>query len=422
MKRKIVSFTSMMIITALFIGVVSCKKDEEKTTFNLTSLKSGSIDMNGATAPDNIPAEPTIVATFNLDVKASTANDNNITITRNYDNAAIPLTITVSGASITIVPDENLGNGALFELKMTGIQSADDQSLTAITRSFTTEGTFVPAGQIAFWNFDDNVNDQVGSFNPSADGIVDLTYENSFTTDAGKCGFFNGTTTIVEIPNGDQLTNTADFTLAFWVKTKSEGHVNENGDPKGHFVLGLGAFHGFQFEIQGSYTECKLAAMYELDNGTTASQDLWFNGSGEYNANGGYVGWTFCKDLTSSGGVEALLKDTWAHVVCTYNGATKIGTMYINGEKMKEQDFNLYDNQMANAVGLKWDGDGVEVVNELALGFIQSRAGTLWDNESWGGYDFPTANHFGGWLDNMRVFHKALTAQEVDLMYSSEKP
>jgi hypothetical protein len=424
MKRKFVSVISMMIIAALVIGVVSCKKDDEEdtTSFTLTSLKSGSIDMNAATSPNNVPAEPTIVATFSLNVNASTATAANIKLTRDYDDAEIVLTITVSGATITIEPDESLGNGALYELTMTGIQSTDGQTLSALTRSFTTEGTFVPTGQIAFWNFDDNVDDQVGDLNAAANGIIDLTYEDSFKADAGKCGFFNGTTTIVEIPNGDQLTNTTDFTLAFWVKTNSEGHVNENGDPKGHFVLGLGAFKGFQFEISGDYSSCKLAATYELDGGTTMGQDLWFNGSGEYNANGGYVGWTFCKDLTNSGGVEALLKDTWAHVVCTFDGTTKIATMYINGEKMKQQDYNLYDNDMVNTVGMIWDGDGVEVVNELAFGFIQSRAGTLWDNEPWGGYEFPTANHFGGWLDNVRFFHKALTEQEVDLVYSSEKP
>ena len=63
-----------------------------------------------------------------------------------------------------------------------------------------------------------------------------------------------------------------------------------------------------------------------------------------------------------------------------------------------------------------------EVVNELAFGFIQSRAGTLWDGESWGGYEFPGANHFQGQLDDVRIYHKALTAAEIDLMYKSEKP
>jgi hypothetical protein len=424
MKKQIVVFNSLLIVLALIIGVVSCKKDDEKVTFELSSLKAGSIDMNGLTPPNNIPDEPTIVATFNMAVKASTANTTNITLKRNYDNAAIDLTITVSGASITIVPTESIGNGASFELKMTGIQSTDDQSLSALTRSFTTDGTFVPAGQIAYWNFEETAEDQVGTFNPSADGIVDLEYQDSYKADAGKCAFFNGTSTIIEIPNGDQLMNTENFTLAFWIKTKSAGHVNENGDPKGHFVMGLGAARGFQFEIFGGYDGCKLAATYDIGSTGTDDEDLWFNGAGEYNGNGGFKGWTFCKLLTPTPaeGMQAYLKDSWTHVVCVYDAPTRIGTMYFNGEKMKEQDFDLYDPPLNAATGLIWSGDGVEVVNELAFGFIKSREGTLFGNYPWGNYDLPTANHFGGWLDNVRIFHTALTAQEIDLMYQSEKP
>jgi len=422
MKNKFVFNASILIMAGLIVAAVGCKKEDDKTTFTLATLAAGSIDMNGATPPSDIPAEPTITAGFSVDVNSSSVNSSTITLVRDYDQVSIDLSFTVSGKTVTIVPDENLGNGSLYKLSFTsGIKSTDDQSLGALDRSFTTEGAFVPFGQKAYWNFEDNADDQVGTLNPAANGIIDITYVESYNATAGKCASFNGTSSIIEIPNGDQLTNTANFTIAMWVKTNSDGHVDANGNPKGHFVLGLGAFKGFQFEIPGDYGSCKLAASYELSDGTAAGQDLWFNGDGIYNANGGYVGFTFTKDLTGSGGVAALLQDKWAHIVCTYDGATKIGTMYINGEKMKSQDFNLYDNVLANAVGLTWDGDGVEVVNELALGFVQSRAGTLWDNEPWGGYDFPTANHFGGLLDDLAIYHRVLTQQEISLMYASMK-
>jgi len=422
MKNKIVFIASMLIMAGLIVAVAGCKKEDDKTTFTLSTLVAGSIDMNGATPPSDIPAEPTITAGFSVDVKSSSVNSNTITLVRDYDQVSIDLTFTVSGKTVTIVPDENLGNGSLYKLNFTsGVKSTDDQGLGSLDRTFTTEGAFVPSGQKAYWNFEDNADDQVGTLNPAANGIIDITYVDSYNAAAGKCASFNGTSSIIEIPNGDQLTNTANFTIALWVKTKSDGHVDAGGNPKGHFVLGLGAFKGFQFEIPGDYGSCKLAASYELVDGTAAGQDLWFNGDGIYNVNGGYVGFTFTKDLTGSGGVAVLLQDTWAHIVCTYDGATKIGTMYINGEKMKSQDFNLYDNVLADAVGLTWDGDGVEVVNELAFGFVQSRAGTLWDNEPWGGYDFPTANHFGGLLDDLAIYHRVLTQQEISLMYASMK-
>ena len=97
--------------------------------------------------------------------------------------------------------------------------------------------------------------------------------------------------------------------------------------------------------------------------------------------------------------------------------------MYINGERVKEQDFDLWpDGDKKRAVtGLKYNGTAPEVVNELAFGFIQSRAGTLWDAEPWGGYAQPGANHFKGMLDDIIIYQQVLTAEEILLMYNSGK-
>ena len=120
----------------------------------------------------------------------------------------------------------------------------------------------------------------------------------------------------------------------------------------------------------------------------------------------------------------ALIKDKWVSIVFTFNGndANKVATMYINGEKMKEEQFLLADPALNAAVGLKWAGAPPDVYPRLAFGFVQSRQGSLWANQPWGGYTIPTANHFGGQLDDIRIFHRALSATEIDLMYASEKP
>jgi len=385
---------------------------------------AGDIDLNGATAPDNVPVSPTITATFTANVDVSTATAANITLTQNYDDADIAITISVSGATITITPDETLGTGTLFELDLgVGIESTDGKALTALTRSFTTNGTFAPAGVIAHWTFEDNANDVVGSYDPTANGIVAITYTASRNTEAGKAATFDGNTSIIEIPNGDQLINTTEFTISFWVKTNSTGHVNENGDPAGHFVLGLGAFYGIEYEIYGAYDGGKFAVQYDLGDGTSTSEDMWFPSLATDNTNGGWQGWDFAKSLTVEE-MQAMLKDTWLNVVYTFDGSTKRGTLYYNGEKMKSFDFNLWDVTDAKhgVVGMKWGGTAPDVVNELAFGFIQSRAGTMWDAEPWGGYDIPTSNHFKGQLDDVRIFHKAISATEVQLMYDSEKP
>ena len=423
MKKPFVIFNVMLIVAGLMIGGISCKKKEDPITFSMSSLKAllagGSIDMNGQTSPTNIPTNPTIVAGFTVAVSGSSVTASTVTLTNTLNNAIIDLTLTPSGSQITIVPVTPLGTGTPYTLKVNGIKSTDGQSITNLTRNFTTAGPYAPDGAIAYWSFDGNANDQIGTFNPSANGIVAITYDNSFNTIAGQCARFNGTTSIIEIPNGDLLSNTQDFTLCFWVKTNSVGHVDAGGNPKGHFVMGLGAYYGFQFEIAGDYGNCKLAATYDNGAGGSFSDDLGFNGDGKTGANGGWQGWTFCKDLTGSGGVAALIKDKWAFVVISFDHLTKIATIYINGEKMKSMDFNLWPagDPKTGAAGLKYAGVVPDVVNELAFGFIQSRAGTMWATEPWGGYQFPTANHFGGWLDEVRIYHRTLTETEIAAMY-----
>ena len=416
MKKSFVILTSILLALVIGFGITSCKKDE-KTTFSLSSIKAGTIDLNTATPPTNLPIDPVIEAVFTVDVMASTANATNIKLKNNLTSADVTLVITVSGTKITIEPADPLNNGTAYSLSMTGLMSTDDQSLSAITRTFSTEGSYAPGDYFAYWNFEGNLNDVLGVYNATSN--VNVTFQTSHSTASGQAGVFDGTTSIAEIPNGHMLMNTADFSLCFWVKALSAGHVDSSGNPKGHFVFGLGAFKGFQFEISGDYSSCKLAASYELADATTSSEDLWFAGDG----NLGWQGWTYCRDLTGQGGVAALLKDQWAFVTCTYDHATKIGTMYINGEIMKSQDFNLWPagDPKTTVVGLKYGGVEPEVFDEYAFGFVQSRAGTLWDTEPWGNYDSPYSNHFGGLLDDVRIYHRVLTVAEIEQMYTSSK-
>lgn len=413
--RKV--FLGFMAALAMFAITLNSCEDDDPVELALTSLVSGDIDLNAATSPNNVSVTPTIVATFSTDVDPTSANANTITLTQDYDNANIPLTITVAGKTITMVPEQTLSNGALYKLMMTAdIKSTENKYLTAISRNFTTVGTFVPAGAIAHWNFEDNADDQIGQWDPAANAIVDITYTDSRNAVAGKAATFNGTTSIIEIPNGDLLVNTENFTLSFWVKTQSEGITH------GHFVMGLGAYYGLQFEIFGAYDGAKFAISYELENGEGVSEDMWFPFDAQDASNGGWQGWDFAKSI-SQNDMIALLKDNWLHVTYTYDGAAKKGILYYNGEKMKSFDFNLWpeNDPKLTVTGMKYRGVAPEVLNEFAFGFIQSRGGTLWDNEPWGGYDFPEANHFKGQLDDIRFFHKVLTPTEISLMYESEK-
>lgn len=418
MKNKIALLT---FLTALVLGATvfhGCKKDDDPVDLKLSALTAGTIDLNGATSPTDVPVNVAFTATFTTNIDPATATAANITLTQDYDNANIPVQITVASNVITITPQSALGNGTLYKLELKGgLLSTDAKPLTDLTRTFTTFGTFSPTGMVAHWTFEDNANDVVGSFNPSANGVVAITYTPGRNAAAGKAATFNGTTSIIEIPNGDQLINTHDFTISFWVKT------NSTGIDHGHFVMGLGAFYGLQFEIFGAYDGAKFAIQYEFGDGTTGAEDMWFPSEATDASNGGWQGWDFAKSI-SAPDMIAMLKDNWLHVTYIYDATAKKGTLYYNGEKMKSFDFNLWPEGDAKqtTVGLKYAGQEPDVVNELAFGFIHSRAGTMWDAEPWGGYDLPGANHFKGQLDDIKIFHKAITATEVLLMYNSEKP
>ncbi|MEI6574940.1 MAG: LamG-like jellyroll fold domain-containing protein [Bacteroidota bacterium] len=417
MKKNLFIVSALLISVAIMFGSTSCKKDSTTTTFGLQKLLCGNIDLNGATAPNNIPAKPTIDAYFNNTIDAATATSTNITLVRDYDNAVVACTITVNGSIISLVPNETMATGALHKLTFsTGLKSAGGSSLgAAIVRTFSTDGFFAPSGMVAYWKFEDDTKDALGTFNSSA--AIDITYVAGRKAAAGKALNFNGTSSIVEIPNGDQL-ESPNFSLSFWVKVDTSSH------PQGNFVIGLGAYYGFQFEIGGN--NCKLAASYTYQGGgdTTFSTDNFWNGDGKTKDNGGYQGFTVNKDMTTTGGVNSLFQQKWAHVVCTYDVASKVGSIYINGEIVKAQDFNLWPitDKQIKCTGMKYGGHTPDVVNELAFGFIQSRAGTMWDTEPWGGYALPGANHFKGQLDDIRIFNKAVSAAEVQLMYDSEKP
>ena len=101
MKRKHV-FLNLLLATLLISVVVhSCKKDDPEP-LTLSSLAAGTIDLNGATSPANVPVMPTITATFNVPVDPATVTAATIKMIQDYDDAPIELDLTLDDKVITI--------------------------------------------------------------------------------------------------------------------------------------------------------------------------------------------------------------------------------------------------------------------------------------------------------------------------------
>lgn len=414
---------AIVAVFALFAVMFHACDKNQPDELSIVSMTVGNSDLNSAQAPDDVPVDASIVVEFNSDIKAGTATSDNISLIQDYDQADISIQISVEGPMLTVTPDSSLGNGILYNFELaSGLLNVDDQPLAQTQRSFTTTGTFSPPGVVAEWTFEDTAEDVVGDYDPPSSGIVDITYEASRNSAAGQAASFNGNTSIIEIPNADPLVTTNDFTITFWVKTNSTDHVNDDGDPAGHFVIGLGAFYGIQYEIAGNYLSSKFSNQYELGDGSTAAEDMWFPANATYNSNGGWQGWDYAVSL-SEDDMRGLLKDSWLHVTLTYNSGERKAKLLMNGNLMKSFDFDLWPEGAAKRTvqGLKYGGEEPEVINELAFGFIHSRDGTLWDNEPWGNYENPEANHFKGLLDDVKIYHKVLTETEIELMFESEE-
>lgn len=430
---KLKYFFLMLALASLGVTWTSCGDDDGPGTVTIvsieakgTSFEDGSDvtkDLNGATAATDVALNSVFTITFDKEVDATTVNSTNVALTS--DAGAVATNVTAAGVIVTVTPNDDLQRGTSYTLSISGVEGTDGGTFTAITRTFTTEGrapVVVPneSSMIAYWPFDGVADDATGDY--PADNVVAINYGDDRFGQGNSTASFDGDESLIEVLNGSRLMDANDFTLSFWMKTNSNGHVNENGDPAGYFVFGLGAFFGFQFEIPANFSSCKLAMSYELENGDKTGEDLWFPGT-PLDA-GSWQGWEFHADLTGTGGVEALIKDKWTHVICTYDAAEKKGRMYINGELMKSQDFDLWPDgdPKRTVTGVSYRGNPTDVEDILAFGFIKSADSPMWADTPWGDYYKPTSNHFKGDLDDVRVFSAPFSAEDAKALYDAEKP
>lgn len=414
MKNSIKILAALMIVAALVVNY-GCKDDDEPAPLDLTTITVNDADLNGATSPTGVPTDAVIIVTLSTNVDPATATAANIKLTRDYDDADTELDINTVANVITISPKAPLSSGNQYILTISeAVQSDKAQPFTAITRNFTTAGFFALPGQLAHWSFENNGDDEMGNLS-APDAGVDITYVDGRNAASGKAISFNGSTSIMEVPGASMLLDGPDFTVSFWVK----------GDPTnthGNFVFGLAGAKGFQFEMDVALAWVKLAEQYDQGDGTTASDDNFWIGDGATKDNGGWQGWTFNKDIGGGDKVAEIFKE-WTHVVCTFDGASKVAWMYVNGEKVKSHDFHFWPDgdPKQGIVGVAYAGKPAPA-DILAFGYIQAKdEANRSISDGYANYDDENTNHFKGQLDDLRFWKKAISADEVSKIYQSEK-
>lgn len=424
----------LMLMTVAF-GMTSCGDDETAGPANAivtainatgTSFENGAAvekDLNAAASAEDVPLDAVFKIDFDKEVTAASANDMNITITPS-GGSAVAATVTSSGTTVTLTPNGGLQRGTMHTLSVSGVTATDGSTMNSITRSFTTEGrapVVVPNAdsQIAYWTFDGSADDATGNY--SATNEVAITYEADRFGQANSVAGFDGDESIIEIANADGLLSGDSFTASIWMKTDDTDHVNENGDPAGFFVMGLGAFLGMQLEIPADQGFVKFANSYILDNGDAVGEDMFYNG--EPLTDDSWQGWEFQKGIGGAEGVRELIANKWVNIIFSYDAPEKRGTLFINGELVKAQDFDLWPDGDAKRMtaGVTYQGTAPDVENVLAFGFVKSINSQMWADTPWGDYAKPTANHFKGQLDDIRIFDAAFSTDDASSLYNAER-
>ncbi len=418
-----------LLATVLVTGVVGlylggCSSSSDPSPLTLVTLKTdGGTDLAGATSATAIPLDAKVVATFNKAVNATTATSSSISIQVN--GVAIAATIDVVGAVVTITPTSNMATGTNHKVTITAaLKATDGAGATAGEFTYKSFGPPVVSPpqesmMLSYFDFNGGIVDATGAHTPDAADIHNITYVADRFGFDGLAASFNGTTSIAEIPGGDGYMVGPDFSISFWIKA--------DGTKEAHFVLGLAAWYGFQFEIMGGpWTATdkgvKLATRYAIGGNPvqTDAEDTWWNAEPN-----GWQGSTFAKDVPAPDGVGLYFKDKWAHVVCTYKASTKVGSMYVNGEKVRQWDFNLWPACTAPckavATGVKFAGNTTGGGNKLALGFIQA-SGNRIVADAWADPSDPANNHYKGLMDDLRIWKSALTEAEIIALNTAEKP
>src|SRR5262249_45284513 len=154
----------------------------------------------------------------------------------------------------------------------------------------------------------------------------------------------------------------------------------------------------------------KLGGSY-LSGTDTVAPDFFVNADGMDKDHGGWQGIAFEADLTGSGGIRAQMAEKWAQLVITYDGATKLHNLYLNGTLLETDDFHLWPDgdKVQSATDLVFNSLSGQIGPDFVLGFASDPTTTFWADTDFGNYANPDANHFKGMMDDVKIWHRALT-------------
>lgn len=208
-----------------------------------------------------------------------------------------------------------------------------------------------------YWRFEGNANDALGTNNGTGNNV---TYGSSVGR-FNRGAYFNGSNSNIVLPNASAIKPTGNFTISFWIRTLSG--INNDQSVFSCFQIDNGKFWGFRTHIESNnVVDCIIA-----------------RGTGE----------TSGTDFVQTNGGPIVADGTWHHVTWTWDGSYI--NIYVDG---------VFAKKSACSFGPVYDAGS------------QPRIGN--DYQS-----LVEGNYFQGSLDDVAIWSRALTADEIASLYNS---
>ncbi len=231
--------------------------------------------------------------------------------------------------------------------------------LLAASSAFAQVPSYVPTnGLVGWWPFNGNANDESGNGNNGTVNGATLTQDRF--GNANNAFSFNGTNTFIEVQSSNTLQLNNNYSISLWFKS----NINNNNSPYNYTILSKINYSG------------------------------WYGGyeimTGDINPNGGIIHTgNINGNFVFFGPANGVTQGTWYYIVFTFNGSQL--RMYSNGQ--------LIDS--LNRTGSIQTGN-----DPLRFG----RRGGSGIYNQW----------FNGLIDDIGIWNRALTQQEITALYISQ--
>jgi photosystem II stability/assembly factor-like uncharacterized protein len=252
-------------------------------------------------------------------------------------------------------------------LLLPGFETKENIFIAKI-ESCTSPPTIPTDGLLLYCPFNGNANDVSGNSN---NGIIQGNPNFILRGSQQALNFSPNSGQFVSVPNNSSLQNLTSMTLSAWIKPSS---FDLNCYTEREQLIGKGkdvSDNAFGLSIQRNITPSSCGEASSFDS---------------YKLNFELGSSTISSPIYS-------IDNIWKHVLCTYDGITQ--KIYVDGILMQQA-----------TVG------AINTTNSIPLYFNYS----TWD----GGYS-NTNGRYGGGLDDIRIYNRALSDLEVTTIYNSEK-